>query len=381
MAANAFNPSRLKNARLYRGMTITELAEKVSVTKQMISQYENGKSRPSMDTMFKIMSTLKFPKDFFYKEDFNSKIENTFFRANTTASKKVLKIQEIHSMLVSEVYDYLAKFVDFPPLNIPRNLSSDPEVAAYELREYWKLSIDPIKNIIYTLEQNGIIVASFKSEQLKVDAYCQHQILNDNDRFIMVLTNDKNSFARRQFNAAHELGHICLHKENLIVDELSPEEFSTMEKEANQFAAAFLLPKESFLADLHFPIDLDYYVELKKKWKVSISMMVVRAYNLGVINYNQYQNLNRKISSRGWRQKEPLDNIFLMKKPQAINKALELVIYNDVISGPQLVNELGYTKSDLEKILDLDSDVLSYSNYREENLVSLSKPNNFKLSN
>lgn len=373
MAPNTFNPSRLKVARLYRGMTLNELAENIDVTKQMVSQYENGKSKPSVDTLFKIISALKFPRDFFHKGDFNGRIENTFFRAMTSTPKKELKIQELHSLLISEVFEYFSKFVDFPQLNIPENLSKDPETAANQLRELWNLGTSPIGNIIYSLEQNGIIVASYSSDQLKIDAFCQHQLINDEDRFIMVLTNDKNSFARRQFNAAHELGHICLHKENLIVEELSSEEFSVMENEANQFAAAFLLPKQSFLVDLHYPIDLDYYIELKKKWKVSVSMMIIRAYNLGVINYNQYQNLQRKISIKGWRQKEPLDDVFVMKKPQAIKKALELIVYNDVVSGPQLVNELGYTQSDLENILDLDNNILSFSNDREENLVSLSK--------
>lgn len=373
MAVSAFNPSRLKAARIYRGITITELAEKVDVTKQMISQYENGKSKPSVDTLFKLISALKFPKDFFHKSDFNSSVENTFFRANSSTSKKEMKIQEVHSTLISEVYDYLSQFVNFPELDLPKDFSKDPELAAKQLREHWNLGLGPINNVIHTLEQNGIIVTSYSSDQLKIDAYCQHQLINGEDRFIVVLTNDKNSFARRQFNASHELGHICLHKENLIVEELSAEEFSTMEKEANQFASAFLLPKDSFLADLYYPTDLEYYVEMKKKWKVSVGMMIVRAYTLGVISYNQYQHLNRKLSTKGWKKKEPLDNVLLMKRPQAINKALELIVYNDIISGPQLVNQLGYTASDLQKILDVESNVLSHSNDIEENLVSLSR--------
>ncbi|WP_205628910.1 helix-turn-helix domain-containing protein, partial [Acinetobacter baumannii] len=44
---NRFNPNRLKFARLYEGMTTSELANHIGVSKQMISQYENGKSAPS----------------------------------------------------------------------------------------------------------------------------------------------------------------------------------------------------------------------------------------------------------------------------------------------------------------------------------------------
>ncbi|HCA7412651.1 TPA: helix-turn-helix transcriptional regulator, partial [Staphylococcus pseudintermedius] len=39
---SSFNGRRLKEARLYNKLTITELAEKLNITKQMISKYENG---------------------------------------------------------------------------------------------------------------------------------------------------------------------------------------------------------------------------------------------------------------------------------------------------------------------------------------------------
>ena len=61
-----------------------------------------------------------------------------------------------------------------------------------------------------------------------------------------------------------------------------------MEEEANNFAAAFLLPKESFLADvMQYPNKLEFYVELKRKWKVSISAMIIRAFKLNAITHNQ----------------------------------------------------------------------------------------------
>ena len=51
-----------------------------------------------------------------------------------------------------------------------------------------------------------------------------------------------------------------------------------MEQEANEFASAFLLPKESFIRDVSmFPIDLDHYVFMKKKWHVSVGVMIRRA--------------------------------------------------------------------------------------------------------
>ena len=42
MNNNRFRGERLKNARLFRGLTLTELADRTGISKQSISQYENG---------------------------------------------------------------------------------------------------------------------------------------------------------------------------------------------------------------------------------------------------------------------------------------------------------------------------------------------------
>ena len=39
----SFNGNRLKTARQYRGLTVEELAQKINVSKQAVSQYETGR--------------------------------------------------------------------------------------------------------------------------------------------------------------------------------------------------------------------------------------------------------------------------------------------------------------------------------------------------
>ena len=41
----AFNGERLKAARIYRGLTVAELAEKLGLQRQTVSMYENNKLR------------------------------------------------------------------------------------------------------------------------------------------------------------------------------------------------------------------------------------------------------------------------------------------------------------------------------------------------
>ena len=45
---------------------------------------------------------------------------------------------------------------------------------------------------------------------------------------------------------AHELGHILLHPWGEETDDLPKEEFNGREKQANMFASALLLPRDSF---------------------------------------------------------------------------------------------------------------------------------------
>ncbi|GJM78297.1 hypothetical protein HMSSN139_07930 [Paenibacillus sp. HMSSN-139] len=54
---------------------------------------------------------------------------------------------------------------------------------------------------------------------------------------------------------------------------------------------------------------------------MSISAMIVRAYQLKAINYNQYQYLMRQVSKKGWRTKEPLDDVIQVSKPTVLRKS------------------------------------------------------------
>ena len=78
--------------------------------------------------------------------------------------------------------------------------------------------------------------------------------------FIAVAQGEKPK-GRIFFDMAHELGHILLHPWSESLDLISKEEFKSRENQANRFASAFLLPKESFLQEIQvYPTDLNYYL-------------------------------------------------------------------------------------------------------------------------
>ncbi len=361
-----FNGDRLKAARIYRGKTIAELAEEVEVTKQAISQFENGKT-PGLETLLRLISALGFPRDYFYEQNRNeARIGNTYFRALLTSKKKDRMSQIEKMKIVAGIYHFLNKYINFPNLNLPSDSydSHDIESITSQLRQFWGIGLDePLTNMVRLLEKNGIIVTSFSTDGEGIDAFSQRQQVEEYDYYFVVLGEDKRSATRRQFDAAHELGHIILHDWTHDIESLSREEFRQVENEANQFAASFLLPKDAFIRDLIYPNKLDYYVELKKKWRVSVSAMIVRAYQLKVINNNQYQNLMKQLSKKGWRTKEPLDDVIQIPKPTLMKKAIEILIINQVMTGEQIVrqlstNNLSLNSNEIEILLGLDKGTL-----------------------
>ena len=363
MAKN-FNGQRLRQARLYNGLSINDLANILGVTKQAISQYETQNKTPEFEKMRIITEKLNFPSSYFFQEDiYEVNAKTTYFRALLSANKNIRLQQQIKLKHLAIIYQVLNKYLEFPALNIPQieyKNELDFEQIALDLRAYWELGEKPIDNISHLLEKNGIIVASYPVNQDNIDAYSQKIKVEDQDRYIIVLSNDKNSAVRSNFDAAHELGHILLHDWNIDLEELPREDFKQQEREANYFAAAFLLPKNAFLRDVSlYPKDLKYYIELKKKWKVSISAMLIRANRLGVITDNQYQYLMKQMAINNWRNPEPLDNILIKQEPILLNKSIEILLQNKIFNAKEFMEELTENKlsmkpEEVEMLLNLD---------------------------
>lgn len=363
----SFNPVRLKEARLYRKMTIEELANSIGVKKQAVSQLENGKTTPEYNNLFLLSEALRFPIDYFLEENAGTtSIGNTYFRAPFTSNKKDLNAQRIKAQYVSFIHNCLSEYVDFLPLNIPHfDEVDDIERIANRTRDFWGLGREPISDMVALLERNGIIVSEFSTEGKTIDAFYQYGEMLGHEYYCIVLGTDKLTFARRQFSAAHELAHILLHERNNDIDELNREDFRKREDEANKFASAFLLPRETFAHDLlPYGNKLNHYIELKRKWKVAISAMIMRAFDLSLISGNQNRYLWRQMSSNGWRTKEPLDDYMVVKHPKALKQAVNMLIFNDYLKPQQILalfskNKLSLPKDVVDEVLNLEPDVLS----------------------
>ena len=152
----------------------------------------------------------------------------------------------------------------------------------------------------------------------------------------------KKSAVRRNFDLAHELGHLLLHYkvEFTMLDKKS---YKTIEDEANSFAAEFLLPENEFRKDCEGIAKVsnpDAYIDIKEKWNVSLQAIAVRAFKLNLINYQQYRYYYMLINKKGYKIQEPLDDKISIERPMKIKSILQLLFKNNIYSLSSLMNDL-----------------------------------------
>lgn len=332
------NGDRLREARRYRRLTITSLSEKAGVSKQMVSRYERGTAQPGLDIFQKIVRTLQFPFDFFTGTNkFDYKDEGTYFRSRLTSTQSEKMPSETYKKAAGLVRNMFGEYVEFPSLLQEEITSRSPRAAAVQLRKLWGLGDKPIKNILRLLESHGILVALVNSGSEKIDAHSGYVDVNQHRYYVVLVDANSTTFFRQQFSLTHELGHFILHSNSVEPQSLDSQEYRQMEKEADEFAAEFLLPAQAFENSISGNLmNLNEYAQLKMKWYVAAGAMVHRARSLRLINANQYLRLQKRISARGWRKQEKLDGIVKPSKPELLRESLDLLEDADVLQAREL---------------------------------------------
>ncbi|WP_395549310.1 MULTISPECIES: helix-turn-helix domain-containing protein [unclassified Lacrimispora] len=343
-----FNGARLKSARLYSGMTITEISNAIDISSQAISQYENGKIAPKTEVLLKLIGQLGFPREFFYEQDEEELIVgDTYFRSPSSTLKKEKQAQIERVKLLIKIYLVINKYIKFPEYTQidVENLdlaNLEIELLADTVRKAWGLGDGPIWNIIDIMEKNGVLISSFNTHN-NIDAYSQVEVEKKRNHSIpvVVLGADKENAYRRQFSAAHELGHILL-DDLFDIDSMTKVEYSNMENIMNRFAGSLLIPKDMLNEDLSRgrKTELKLFFDLKKKYRVSAAAIIVRANQIEAINVNQYQYLMKQLSFKGYRQVEPFDTETPVPQPRYLKHALNMIFEKKLLSHEGFFKEL-----------------------------------------
>jgi len=360
-----FVGQKLKEAREARGYTSVFLAEQLDITRATISNYENGKRTPDHKIFENICKLLRMPADFFI-DDTQGLAEAdspTFYRSMSAATKKARTQAETKFQWFLRFCNLLEAFVELPPVNFPDiTLPTDPtklsnrliEDIANQVRKFWGLGDGPISNFVWLLENNGAVVVRRSLEAEQLDAFSMWI----NGRPYVILNSDKNSAARSRFDAAHELGHLILHKNLPEVFIKTPEYFKLIENQAHRFAAAVQFPQASFAKEV-VRVNLELFRVLKRRWKLSIKMMIKRAEDLDFLDERTSQAFWRNYTRKGWNQNEPFEDEFLVENPKLIFNSINIVLQEGVWTREELLSSMRLFYEDLEDCAGLPKNFLN----------------------
>jgi len=354
---------RLREAREARELTIAALADLIGVSRQAIYLYEHEIQSPRPEIMERIANLLHLPIPYF-RCHHGIQIGTIFYRSMSATAKLARLRAQNRYLWIRMIDSYLRGFIQFPEPNFPKfempnnpNQISESEIEelATRTRKFWNLSDAPIENMVLLLENNGAIVAYDELGAKALDAFSEPSPISNCVQYI-ILGSDKATSVRSRFDAAHELGHKILHW-NIVKSYLFRKaEHSLIENQAHRFASAFLLPADAF-GDDFYSANLDALKSIKPKWKTSIAMMIKRAEDLNFIS--SARNLWINLSRRGWKTKEPLDDVLEIERPCLLRQALELVIDQKIRTKQEIVSQIPLSPIDIENLVGLGKGYLT----------------------
>lgn len=351
-------PERIREAREARGLLLDDFAEQVGVTKQTVAQYENGLISPSGEVMGRILAVTAQPPAFFVtpRERSVSGLQpfwRGLKRMDLNHRKRIARRLE----WTRDVVTYLERYIVLPNLSLPHiefdSKSDDPtqvELAADKLREHWSLGRGPLRDFSATMELNGFVLVRERVECPDMDAVSCWQ----NGRPFVLFSAEVESGPRTAYNLAHETAHVLLHADV----EVTKENLGRIEKQANRFASALLLPQETFSKEV-FGTSLDHFIFLKQKWGVAIAAMAYRCKDLELFSENQFTYVMKQLNARGIRKREPFDDKFQTRPPSLISESLKMLLDSGARTRSQIEEALALNLDDVESLAGLDKGFLN----------------------
>jgi Zn-dependent peptidase ImmA (M78 family)/DNA-binding XRE family transcriptional regulator len=307
MIGKQINRNYISLARESRGYNQVEFADILGMSPANLSKIELGNISMDESYLPQIAVLLSYPVSFFYQEN---EIHQSFlgYRKRQTVSPKLIYPIDAQMNIRRLHIEYFLKELNYIPAAMPIldiDKLGSPQKCATKLRKLWGVTEPIINNLTKLVEKNGVILNSFTFGTDRVDS---RTILTEHNQPI-IFTNKSLLGDRLRFSLAYELGHLVMHLNT------SPALDREVGKEANKFAAEFLMPENDIRPDFEGNVTITLLGELKKKWKVSMQSLMYRADDLGYLTYNQKRYLLTQFNQMQIRKREPLE--FDVPKEQA----------------------------------------------------------------
>lgn len=305
-------------ARELAGLRKRELAEAIERTAAAVSQYELGQSRPSPETVRRCARVLDVPVSFFTagRPQLRLDTAHAHFRS-LRATTAVQREQALaHVELLWEITEQLDRVIELPPVDLGLPLGiphGDPVGTARMVRKSWIRPTGPAVHLVRHLEARGVVITRMSAvDSDTIDAFSSAL----HGRPVIALTHKGNPM-RSRFSVAHELGHLLLHPDPAPGN-------SRHEREANAFAAEFLIPTAEIRDRLPAPADITALKDLADTYGVSSAALAYRGKDLGVYSETTLRRIIATCTRLGWTTHEPINANFAGEQPELLTRAVEL---------------------------------------------------------
>lgn len=322
-------PERVLALRDLLGINLEALATSAGFKSQgYLSDIANGRRPFTQQHVALLASAVHFPEEFFYVKAPEIESDSLNFRKLKQSKAKTTKkasqyFRETSRIVqqVAEVAGLRTKPLPYVDLEATELDSADIEAAAESTRALMGIPVDQsVPNLTRAIERLGMVVAPVSldptSDEVKVVAEGHYGISHGVRQGVPVIGYFPGASPDRdRFTLAHEVGHIVLHSRRISAEP---------EREANRFGGALLIPEHAARSILHPMVTLNQLARVKAQFGISIQALIMRGVGLGIINEKRQRSLFVQLSSRGWRQNEPVE--VEPEQPLLLRKLIELTL-------------------------------------------------------
>lgn len=327
------NPARILWCCEDRGVTVEQLFADLRIPHSNLQKVLDGSPVLTFGQLQKIASFFNRGILFFLDADpvDEARVHSPQFRTLTNqkldlspkTKALVERAEKQRDIYLSLLEDLDADdLVDFRPPDIDRR---DPVKAAHVVREWLDLGhSNDFESYRSAIEAKGILVFRTNGYAGKWQLPKENPILGFSlydERCPLIVVKKLDVEVRQSFTLAHELGHLLLHRESSIDEELDFRSHSGHEREANQFAGHLLVP-DAFLQEINDKQrpprvdELDHWLEdYRKAWGVSSEVILLRLLESKRLErplylaYKAWRDSQRYDTTEGgnreWRHREP----------------------------------------------------------------------------
>jgi len=320
--------ARIKQARALRGFSQRDLADRISVSKTTVYDYEREERLPDSAMLMNIADVLEIDLSYFLRAPRVGSIDPAY-RKNQS-----MRVKEKNA-LIERIRDWLERYLEVEsilsvddlsfawPKEVPYEVASmdDIEEAALALRDAWNIGRDPIENLTERLEEKSLRVGCLESPSAFDACAFEAQV---NGGIPVIVFNEERSGDRQRFSIAHELGHLVLDVKGGLEEEDA----------CNRFSGAFLVPRDVFIQDVgaqRKKISLRELQLLKEKYGMSMQALIYRMRDLGILNKHYAGRLFDWFEDSGHKEKEPGDPV-PREHPKRFERMVQHALAEELIS-------------------------------------------------